>query len=93
MCVESVSRVTQCSTLIDNFMQGISGVEFDQTGGYYSIRGGCASLSSLPDIAFVVGGQTYTLPPVQWTQSVSHLPIPVYFCCSAKPIAEGFRGH
>ncbi|CAL5227424.1 g10385 [Coccomyxa viridis] len=50
--------------------RGISGVEFDQTGGYYSIRGGCSSLSRLPDIAFVVGGQTYTLPPVQWTQSI-----------------------
>lgn len=50
--------------------QGIPGVAFDQSGGFYSITGGCSSLSSLPDIAFVVGGQTYTLPPVQWTQSV-----------------------
>ena len=53
-------------------VQGISGVSFDQAGGYYSITGGCSSISSLPDLAFVIGGHTYTLPPVQWTQSVRH---------------------
>ena len=52
-------------------LQGISGVSFDQAGGYYSIDGGCSSIGSLPDLAFVIGGQSYTLPAVQWTQSVS----------------------
>ena len=69
-------------------MQGISGVEYDPTGGYYSITGGCSSLSSLPDIAFVVGGQTYTLPPVQWTQSVSPLLKCAYSCCSPQVAAR-----
>ena len=53
-------------------VQGISGVSFDQAGGYYSIDGGCSSISSLPDLAFVIGGHSYTLPPVQWTQSVRY---------------------
>ncbi|EIE26466.1 acid protease [Coccomyxa subellipsoidea C-169] len=49
---------------------GIPGVAYDRQGGYYSITGGCDSLDSLPDIAFVVDGKTYSMPPVQWTQSM-----------------------
>ncbi|CAL8466769.1 g6305 [Coccomyxa elongata] len=49
---------------------GIPGVVYDRQGGYYRITGGCSSLSSLPNIAFVIDGKTYSMPPVQWTQSM-----------------------
>ena len=51
-------------------VQGIQGVSYNQAGGYYSITGGCNSLSSLPDIAFTIDGHAYYMPPVQWTQAV-----------------------
>ena len=58
------------STSGDALVQGIQGVSYNRVGGYYSITGGCASLSSLPDIAFRIDGHAYYMPPVQWTQAV-----------------------
>ena len=56
--------------------QGIAGVSYNRAGGYYSITGGCGSLSSLPDIAFRIDGHAYYMPPVQWTQAVRPLHLP-----------------
>jgi hypothetical protein len=65
--------------------QGIPGVAYDRQGGYYSITGGCDSLSSLPDIAFVIDGKTYSMPPVQWTQSVRAVHLLMAACLSHAP--------
>ena len=50
--------------------RAIPGVAFNPAGGYYNITGGCASVPSLPDIGFTLGGTTYTIPPRLWTQQV-----------------------
>ena len=57
--------------------QGIPGVTYSASGGFYSIDAGCAGVDALPNISFAINGNVYALPPWQWTQSVCG-----WYCCS-----------
>lgn len=51
-------------------LQAIPGLEYNPNDNIWVVSGGCENITDLPDIAFVLGNQAYTLIPAQYTLQV-----------------------
>ena len=52
----------------------------------YNVTGSCSDLSGLPNITFMLGTDSYTLPPSAWVTEVRPLPA-VWIMASQQPPA------
>ena len=53
------------------------------SGSTYIVTGNCSDLSDLPDISFVIDGDSYNLPPSAWVLGVSdHCTMQLAAMCS-----------
>ena len=54
-------------------MQQIPRLAYWAEQDVYNVTGNCQDLSDLPNISFLIGSETYSIPPSQWVSEVRPL--------------------